>query len=87
MPYELNVVLTDFNRKEIPSLLRFCRDQQVLAKFFEHVKALPGGREAGAMRAEAQPYVRLSDFERFLRDTIPCAVGLPPDVFDGTNEI
>jgi MoaA/NifB/PqqE/SkfB family radical SAM enzyme len=87
VPYEINTVLTDFNREEIPGLLRFCSDHRVSAKFFEHVKALPVVGEIGVIQAEAMPYVKFSDFEQHLRDALPRAVSLPPDVFNGANEI
>lgn len=86
MRYELNVVLTEFNRNELPELVRFCRDNQVSAKFFEHVKAMSVRSASGVTRAEAQPYVPLAEFESALRLVLPDAVHLPPGVFDGANE-
>ena len=86
MHHELNVVLTEFNRNELPGLFRFCRDNQVSAKFFEHVKAMSAPRAAGVTRAEAQPYVPFGDFESALRLVLPDAVHSPPGVYDGANE-
>lgn len=86
MRYELNVVLTEFNRNELPELVRFCRDNQVSAKFFEHVKAMSVRSAAGVTRAEAQPYVPLAEFESALRRVLPDAKHSPPGVFNGANE-
>lgn len=87
MRYELNVVLTEFNRNELPELFRFCRDHQVSAKFFEHVKAMSVRSVAGVTKAEAQPYVPFSEFESALRLVFPEALHSPPGVFDGANEV
>lgn len=87
MHYELNVVLTEHNRDELPELFRFCRDNQISAKFFEHVKALSVRSSAGVTRAEAQPRVPLDEFELALRLVFPDAVHSPPGIFDGANEL
>lgn len=87
MPYEINVVLTEFNRRELPELFRFCRDHQVSAKFFEHVKATSVPSKAGVTKAEVQPYVPFSEFESVLRLVLPAAVHSLPGVFDGANEL
>lgn len=87
MPYELNVVLTDFNRRELPELLRFCGEHNISAKFFEHVKATFGRRNTGVTKAEARPYVPFSEFESAVRLVFPNAVHSPPGLFDGANEL
>lgn len=87
MQYELNVVLTEFNHGELPELFQFCRDNEVSAKFFEHVKATSVRSKAGVTKAEAQPYVPFSEFESSLRSVLPNAIHSPPGVFDGANEL
>jgi GTP 3',8-cyclase len=86
MHYELNVVLTEFNRNELLKLLRFCREHQVSAKFFEHIKVMSVRSAAGVTEAEAQPYVPFGEFESALRIIFPDAVHSPSGVFDGANE-
>ena len=41
---ELNVVLTKYNKDEIPQLIGFCQKHNISAKFFEHVNVLSFGK-------------------------------------------
>ncbi len=86
-PFELNVVLTQFNRDELPEILRFCRDHRVSAKFFEHVQVTFLRMEDLVMRAEAQPRLHFARFESALFSVLPDAIHVSADVFDGANEV
>jgi GTP 3',8-cyclase len=50
---ELNVVLTQYNRREVPNLIAFCRDRSLSAKFFERVEVarFASFRDAALMRS------------------------------------
>ena len=86
-PFELNVVLTDFNRNEVPEILRFCRDHKVSAKFFEHVKTSFCQSEFATLNARSDPRLEFSGFGHILQSVLPNAVHAASDVFDGANEI
>jgi cyclic pyranopterin phosphate synthase len=86
-PFELNVVLTEFNRSEIPEIVRFCRDHKVSAKFFEHVRASFVCSEFAVLDAEAEPRVPFSEFSLILSSVMPTAIQPSEDVFDGANEL
>jgi len=86
-PFELNVVLTEFNLSEIPEIMRFCRDRRVSVKFFEHVKANFVRSEVAVLNAEPEPCMRFSEFASILTSIIPTAVQVSDDIFDGANEL
>jgi cyclic pyranopterin phosphate synthase len=86
-PFELNVVLTEFNRNEVPEIVRFCRDHKVSAKFFEHVKASFIDSEFAVLNAEAEPRMQFSEFASILSSVMSTAVQVSDDIFDGANEL
>lgn len=86
-PFELNVVLTEFNRKELPEIVRFCRDHKVSAKFFEHVKASFVLSKLAVPTAEAEPRMPFGEFLSILSSAIPAPIQPSEDIFDGANEL
>jgi molybdenum cofactor biosynthesis enzyme MoaA len=71
--YELNVVLTTFNAPEIPDILKFCRDNRISAKFFEHVKVHSFGTTSGKGLIEPQPLVPFETFDAAMSSVFPAA--------------
>ncbi len=87
MPFEINVVLTHFNRRDLPEMLQLCRDRLVSAKFFEHVNTRFSDGSTGTMTGEARPFLTFGQFEECLRKVIPLSVQIPSAEFDGANEV
>lgn len=85
--FELNVVLTEFNRNEVPDIIRFCRDHKVSAKFFEHVRADFTDQEFTVLSAEAEPRMQFSEFASALSSALSASLQASDDIFDGANEL
>lgn len=60
--FELNVVLTQFNVRELKQLLTFCKENKISAKFFEHVTVDAFGFDHNKAQIHSEPLVPLQSF-------------------------
>jgi MoaA/NifB/PqqE/SkfB family radical SAM enzyme len=65
----LNVVLTNFNKNEVPSLLSFCAERQLSAKFFEQVVPSVAGFGPPQL-APSEPTVEFSRFDEIVKSIL-----------------
>lgn len=61
--FELNSVLTKYNRKDIPVILKFCKEHPISAKFFEMVDVEQLPDNANTLQMIPMPQVPFSEFE------------------------
>ncbi|MDB5320771.1 MAG: putative molybdenum cofactor biosynthesis protein [Phycisphaerales bacterium] len=60
--FELNVVLTHFNTRELSTIFQFCKENRLSAKFFEHVKVHALTIHRSETHIISQPLVPLENF-------------------------
>lgn len=89
---ELNIVLTKYNEAEIADLIRFCADNGISAKFFEHVEVIQYGDLANPGRMKERPMVEYATFRSAvyatgveLRESHPVEYGGANSVFEGNG--
>lgn len=66
---ELNIVLTKYNEKEIADMIRFCADNGISAKFFEHVEVLEYGVMTNPGSMKEKPMVAYDVFRSAVLST------------------
>ena len=84
---EINVVLTAFNITEIPAMFRFCAENKISAKIFEHVEVAQFGTSSSMAQMKRKPIVEFSQLEAALKQSgIPFDTKEAPE-FAGANFI
>jgi GTP 3',8-cyclase len=61
--FEINTVITKFNRKEIPTLIQFCQDNSISGKFFEMVEVESYGDEFTNANMNSFGQIPFSEFQ------------------------
>lgn len=92
--FELNTVLTKFNRAELRELIAFCHDRSVNAKFFERVEIHSFASLTSPARMEASPAMLFdqfravaSDVDSDLRHSTDPVLGHANEVLSGRNYV
>lgn len=84
LKFELNVVLTKFNKDEISNLLSLCSKRKISAKFFEHVEVREFGGKGNPGSIDTQPHVPFKVFDAEAK----LIIGSPgEDVMAGANTV
>lgn len=60
---EINTVITKFNRKEIPSIIQFCQENTISAKFFELIEVEQFGDKTNEAQINLTDIIPFSEFQ------------------------
>jgi GTP 3',8-cyclase len=70
---ELNVVLTGYNRNEIPEIISFAVTRRISVKFFEHVDVAAFGSDVSTAEMKPAEMVPFTDFHNAVLQSFPSA--------------
>ena len=68
---EINTVLTDFNKLEIPMIVNFCYNNKINLKIFEHINVSNHGNPKKKGTIVSQPVSKFEDFHELIINCLP----------------
>lgn len=69
--FEFNIVITNYNWKEIPHLLLYCKENSISAKFIEMIKVSNFGTETITANLKSRPLHSFVSFREIVLQVIP----------------
>lgn len=85
--FEINTVITKFNRKEIPTLINFCQDNFISAKFFEMVDVESFGDGSTEANMYALGHIPFLEFQSLAISNIKNCIHYSDEKMNGANYI
>lgn len=85
--FEINTVITKYNQKEIPLLLKFCQENAISGKFFEMVKVLSYGDEIVDAELNSVDVSPFPDFLISATSVMKNCIHYPDEKLDNANYI
>lgn len=87
MDFEINTVITKFNKNEIASIIQFCQNYCISAKFFEMVAVVNYGDELLNANMNSQEQVSFSKFHTIATSTIDNCIHYPDEKMNEANYV
>lgn len=87
LPLDLNVVVSRFNRNELESILIFCRDNSVSAKFFEEVSVQSFASYSTAGQMASRPAMLFPEFYEIATRVEPSLAHVDEPLVGEANEV